>query len=218
MIRRIQSLIMGLTALLVTLLLGLAPVQANTALGAYQADHQIAPGDQHAIHLTTLGNFDYHAKIASECCNDTNRTGPRINVADEFEHTSTNGYHTYDYGDLDTGHGLGISVDPDGRLGFEISALGDSTTLGSGRDMFNSAMIRMRADGVEVTEIQGNWIGQSGSVNHQQYVEGIGQGLSPQQAATNTWTGQVAADYGYTNVEVVLDSINNVIVRFGLPE
>ena len=72
MIRRVQSLLMGLTALLVTLLLGLAPVQANTALGAYQPTSQPALGHQHAISLTALGNFDYHAKIASECCNATN--------------------------------------------------------------------------------------------------------------------------------------------------
>lgn len=72
MIRRLKSLLMGLTALLAILLLGIAPVQANTALEAYQPDHQIVSSDQHAIHLTALGNFDYHAKIASECCNATN--------------------------------------------------------------------------------------------------------------------------------------------------
>jgi len=73
MIRRVQSFLMGLTALLMTLLLGFAPAQANTALGAYQPSQQTVLDDQHSIQLTVLGNLGAGLETASEYVNATNR-------------------------------------------------------------------------------------------------------------------------------------------------
>jgi hypothetical protein len=121
-------------------------------------------------------------------------------VQDDFAHKSNNGYHAYDYGDVDSGHGLGASISPNGTLGFEISALGDSGRLGSGTDMFASLMNRLDADGVSVTQLRGQWYPGPNSTNFSQYMANVKAGMSPTVAAANTWTGRIAAQYGYTRV------------------
>lgn len=81
MILRLQSFFAGLLALLVAALLALAPASAKPASGGYQDFEPVALEHQQHIQLSSLGNFDYHAKIASECCNATNRT-VKVNVSD----------------------------------------------------------------------------------------------------------------------------------------
>lgn len=69
---RFQTFLTGLLALLAAALLALTPASANPASGGYQLFVPAASEHQHDIQLASLGNFDYFAKIASECCNATN--------------------------------------------------------------------------------------------------------------------------------------------------
>lgn len=69
---RLQSFFAGLLALLVAVLLALGSSSAKPASGGYQLFEPIALEHQHHIQLASLGNFDYFAKVASECCNAPN--------------------------------------------------------------------------------------------------------------------------------------------------
>ncbi len=71
---RLQPFFAGLLALLTAALLALGSASAKPASGGYQLFEPVALEHQHDIQLSSLGNFDYHAKIASECCNAPNRT------------------------------------------------------------------------------------------------------------------------------------------------
>lgn len=82
-------------------------------------------------------------------------------------------------------------------------------------DMFASAMQRLQREGVQVSSIRGVWIEGTDSVNAAQYMSNIGRGMSPQQAAANTWTGRMAARYGYTNVGVPSQDYSSTVVLFG---
>ncbi|EEE35281.1 hypothetical protein RKLH11_3957 [Rhodobacteraceae bacterium KLH11] len=73
MILRLQSFFAGLLAVLTAALLALGAAQAKPASGGYQLFEPVALEHQHAIQLASLGNFDYHAKVASECCNAPNK-------------------------------------------------------------------------------------------------------------------------------------------------
>jgi hypothetical protein len=118
-----------------------------------------------------------------------------------LEHVDRDGGRYYSYLDPDDGHGLAIYVDKNGILGSDIRAQGDASVLGSGRDMFLSAMQRLRADGVNVSAIRGLWLpgSRKDSVNWVEFHENLPT-MSPQAAAANTWTGRIAADLGYTQV------------------
>ena len=72
MILRLQTFLTGLLALLTAALLALAPASANPASGGYQLFGGAVSGYQADIQLASLGNFDYFAKVASECCNAPN--------------------------------------------------------------------------------------------------------------------------------------------------
>lgn len=85
---RLQTFLTGFLALLTAALLALASAGAKPASGGYQLFEQAVPEHQHTIQLAALGNFDYHAKIAPECCNATNsalnvpgRVQSRVNLA-----------------------------------------------------------------------------------------------------------------------------------------
>jgi hypothetical protein len=69
MILRLHTFLTGCLALLLAVLLALAPVGAKPASGGYQFFGPVASGHQADIPLAALGNFDYFAKIAPECCN-----------------------------------------------------------------------------------------------------------------------------------------------------
>jgi hypothetical protein len=67
-----------------------------------------------------------------------------------------------------------------------------------------------------VNTLRSEWVPGVGSTNHTQYVNGISNGLTPSQAAANTWTGQRAAEHGFTNVTT--NSVDGVIsFSFGKP-
>lgn len=71
MILRLHTFLAGCLALLLAALLAFAPVGAKPASGGYQLFEPVASGHQADIQLAALGNFDYFAKIAPECCNAT---------------------------------------------------------------------------------------------------------------------------------------------------
>ena len=81
--------------------------------------------------------------------------------------------------------------------------------------MFASAMQRLQRENVQVNSIRGVWIDGTDSVNAAQYLSNLNRGMSPQQAAANTWTGNMAARYGYTNVGVPSTEYSSTTVIFG---
>ncbi|WP_156440223.1 MULTISPECIES: hypothetical protein [unclassified Burkholderia] len=143
---------------------------------------------------------------------------PRINVSDEFVvRTSKNGSVSLQFGDPEGIHGLVVNVDKQGVLGFNIRSApgGSSFSTASGTDMFASAMQRLEQDGVQVNAIRGTWISGTDSVNAAQYASNLSKGMTPQQAAANTWTGRIAARYGFTNVGVPNTGYSATTVIFG---
>lgn len=81
--------------------------------------------------------------------------------------------------------------------------------------MFASAMQRLDQEGVQVNAIRGTWIEGTDSVNAAEYLSNLDRGMSPQQAAANTWTGRMAARYGFTNVGVPNTGYSTTTVIFG---
>jgi len=105
----------------------------------------------------------------------------------------------------DLAHGLWAYVDANGQLSFTVRAGGDSealATFGSGRDMFDSLMLRLNNDNVNVSSIQGQWYFNTDGVNAAQYQSAIESGLSPSDAAFSTWTGSQVMRYGFNFVTV----------------
>jgi hypothetical protein len=131
---------------------------------------------------------------------------PRLDVSDEFTATPLkSGSTLYQYlnpSPDDLAHGLWANVSSDGQLSFTVRASGDSTTLGSGQDMFDSLMLRLSNDKVSVTSIAGEWHIGSDSVNAVQYQSALSSGLTPSEAAYTTWTGNQAMRYGFNQVTV----------------
>lgn len=78
---RLQTFLAGLLAWLAAALLAFAPAQANPASGGYQLFERVASGASADIQLASLENFDYFAKIASECCNAPNTGASNIATA-----------------------------------------------------------------------------------------------------------------------------------------
>ena len=116
-------------------------------------------------------------------------------------------------------HGIVGFVNNDGVLGIDVFASPElRAEYGSGTDMFHSMMARLQQEGVEVSAIRGAWLNGTDSVNFAQYQTGIANGLAPEQAAANTWTGNLARQYGYPDVQMLDDQSSNVYVLFKKPE
>jgi hypothetical protein len=140
---------------------------------------------------------------------------PRVDISDRFNVQSfKDGSRTYKYGNPEGVHGLEVHVDADGVLGFNIRAQGDSAIHGSGRDMFNSAMLRLKQDNVNVNQIRGYWESGTDSVNYSQFSNNI-NAMSQEQAALNTWTGQLAKDHGFGNIVSIHERFGDIVVIFG---
>lgn len=103
-----------------------------------------------------------------------------------------------------------IAVD-NGALSLDVAARGDASRLGSGTDMFNSAMLRLQRDGVEIERIQGIWIPGTGSDNFAQFNSNILAGMRRSEAAQNTWTGRIATSHGFTEIIETARPGSNVI-------
>jgi filamentous hemagglutinin len=133
---------------------------------------------------------------------------PRVDVADNFVvKTGKNGSTTLQYGNPEGAQGLIVNVDKDGVLGFDIRADNSSISNPSGTDMFASAMQRLNQNGVQVSAIRGAWVGGTDSINTAEYMSNLKNGMTPQQAAANTWTGRMAANYGFTDVQLPTTSL-----------
>lgn len=90
MILRLHIFLAGCLALLLAALLAIAPVGAKPASGGYQLLGGAASGHQADIPLSALGNFDYFAKIAPECCNAPNTAGGTVEVFEPGANISPN--------------------------------------------------------------------------------------------------------------------------------
>ena len=94
--------------------------------------------------------------------------------------------------------GIIASVDSNGILDTVITA-GEGTPKGS--VMFQDAMDAL---GSSVRGIRGKWLSGSGELqdNLDSFNAGIQSGLTPQEAALNTFTGKMAALNGFTNATI----------------
>ncbi len=142
---------------------------------------------------------------------------PKFDVANAFDRLPTvNGVSTWKYGDPDGIAGLIVRVNDEGVLAFEIRAAKDHPYFeASGTDMFASAMQRIGSEGVQVNKIRGSWESNAGSVNTAQYRQNIANGMSPENAALNTWTGKISQKYGFTKVDKIEDDGYTTYVTFG---
>ncbi|WP_085698324.1 filamentous hemagglutinin N-terminal domain-containing protein [Pseudomonas sp. B26(2017)] len=142
---------------------------------------------------------------------------PKIDVTNAFDRLPTvNGITTWKYGNPDGIAGLIVRVNDEGVLAFEIRAAKDHPYFeASGTDMFASAMRRIGSEGVQVNKIRGSWEKDAGSVNTAQYRQNIANGMSPENAALNTWTGKISQKYGFTKVEKIEDDGYTTYVTFG---
>ncbi|MCI0996543.1 hypothetical protein [Pseudomonas corrugata] len=68
--------------------------------------------------------------------------------------------------------------------------------------MFISAMQRLDQEGVKVNAVRGAWVEGTDSVNTADYLANLAKGMPPTEAAANTWTGRIAAKYGFTSVQL----------------
>jgi hypothetical protein len=128
---------------------------------------------------------------------------PRVDLTDRFTAQAVGTETKYKCGDPRT-HGLAATLKASGQLSFFVSAGGDKETLGGGRDMFVSLMLRMHRDGVEVREIEGAWTGEVGtrqSDNLDEFVRNL-ESMPQEEAAKHTWTGRRAAEFGFTQASV----------------
>ncbi|WP_432780346.1 hemagglutinin repeat-containing protein [Pseudomonas corrugata] len=125
---------------------------------------------------------------------------PRIDVTSDFSMRSyKDGLVMLKYGDPEVA-GLVVNVDKYGVLGFDVRANNNGFNP-SGTDMFISAMQRLDQEGIKVSAIRGAWVEGVKSVNTTEYTANLAKGMSPTEAAANTWTGRIAAKYGFTSVQ-----------------
>ncbi|WP_423814595.1 adhesin [Pseudomonas viridiflava] len=127
---------------------------------------------------------------------------PRIDVTSSFSMKSyKDGLVTLRYGNPEEGGaGLSLSVDKSGVLGFDVRSSNNALNP-SGTDMFISAMQRLEQEGIKVNAVRGAWFGGTDSVNTSEYLANLEKGMLPAEAAAKTWTGRIAAKYGFTNVQ-----------------
>jgi hypothetical protein len=131
---------------------------------------------------------------------------PRLDISQEIKllpPKNSSSPHTFNYGSDD--HGIKATLRRNGSLKFEVhSKPTERSNFGGGRDMFISLMRRIKKENLEVKSIAGEWLGVVGTRNSEnlnQYVENL-KTMNEKDAAINTWTGRLAADFGYTEVDI----------------
>lgn len=78
--------------------------------------------------------------------------------------------------------------------------------------MFNDVMT---AYGSNVKAILGNWGNSAGMAdNYSSFQAAVQAGQSPEEAAFNSFTGKMAARWGFTNAQVITDAPGKVQVLF----
>jgi hypothetical protein len=112
-------------------------------------------------------------------------------------------------------YGLLADLGPDGILKLIIHAdkQNDPPLTPKGGEMFDEAM---RAFGPNVQGIRGNWLGTDPEMsdNFDSFKEALKSGLPPEEAAFHTFTGHMAAKWGFTRATVVSNNDEKVIVEF----
>jgi len=108
-----------------------------------------------------------------------------------------------------TGGGVYAALGKDGFLEFAIEK---GAGKPSGGQMFNEASSGF---GNNVLGIRGVWLG-GGSMtsNFDSFRAAIASGFSPEEAALQTFTGEMAMRNGFPNVTIVTDTAKKVIVEF----
>ncbi|WP_259696203.1 hemagglutinin repeat-containing protein, partial [Pseudomonas brassicacearum] len=169
------------------------------ALGAGPAGTKVIPWD--TVGARADGDFGFLNQPV-KAVPDAPPLVPRIDVTSDFSMKSyKDGLVTLKYGDPEGVAGLIVNVDKNGVLGFDIRSSNNGFNP-SGTDMFISAMQRLDQEGIQVNSVRGAWVGGAGSVNTAEYLANLAKGMPPTQAAANTWTGRIAAKYGFTSVQV----------------
>ena len=130
---------------------------------------------------------------------------PKVDVTNDFMMSvAKDGGVELKYGNPDGVAGLVVNVNKEGVLGFDIRAAQNHPLYdASGTDMFASAMQRLGNEGIQVNQIRGAWVAGTDSVNTAQYLENIANGMSKENAALKTWTGQISQKYGYGKVDKI---------------
>jgi hypothetical protein len=111
-------------------------------------------------------------------------------------------------------YGLVAHLEPDGMLSIAIQAdkKNDPPTTPKGGEMFDEAM---RAFGPNVKGIRANWVGTGEMTdNFDSFKAALKSGLPPEEAAFQTFTGHMAAKWGFTRATVVLNNDEKVILEF----
>lgn len=216
MIFRAGSLVLGIGEIPSMVRMGKALIGSGKALFETWALGRTAGS-------TRLGGLDASELAEVGDVVETIKANPRVDVADSIKvKRRANGSVDLDYKYPDR-HGLAATIGHDkevgldGVLGFEIKAGGDASTLGSGKDMFYSLMQRAESEGVAVNGVRAYWIDGTNSTNYMGYRAGLESGLTPHAAALQTWTGQRAADFGFTHVSAVVDNGRTIKAWFVRP-
>jgi hypothetical protein len=157
---------------------------------------------------------------------------PRVNLQERFlitEHpiggVALNLVYIAEKGNGEVKHGIDLNVNSEGTLRFNVRALGDRGKNGSGRDMVLTAMQILKQNKVNVRAIEGIWKEDKDSVNTDKYKENLQQIMrregketttifEREAAAKDTWTGKIAADFGFTEVARISAEKEHTLVRF----
>jgi hypothetical protein len=102
------------------------------------------------------------------------------------------------------------NLDSEGILTFTIathfSEFGLRSSL-QGHQLFNRMISYFGEHNINT--IRGRWID---GTNHEQYLLHLDQGLTPEEAALGTWTGRMAAQYGFS----IVRSLHDTRPHFGI--
>jgi hypothetical protein len=152
MILRLHTFLVGCLALLLAALLALAPVGAKPASGGYQLLGAAASGHQADSPLAALGNFDYFAKIAPECCNAPNRTLTQIDTPIDL----TNGRSGHILANHRAGAGKAGKTEfpsnwDDQRIIHQVSDISTDQTLIRQVDSRGTPYVSGTRDGLDIT-------------------------------------------------------------------
>jgi hypothetical protein len=204
---RLQTFLTGLLVLLTAALLAFAPASTNAASGGYQLFERVNYGITDDNSLTALGNFDYHAKIASECCIAPNRTVPdgwRPVTGVGAQVNTPRGFTTYRTPDGDLVHvspgGLQYGADP--KFGNRVDHVLDHTAPNPNKPV-HSVFNAQGDDALNLVDEA--WANRSGAG-------------TLQANGNRTWTvdlGRPVGTTGQTSVQIVVrDGTNELITAF----
>lgn len=94
----------------------------------------------------------------------------------------------------------------------------DGPGYGYGDELHKAALKVYHNHGIEITAHDGNWPKKPNYTNWRQYDAGLAAGLTPQQAALNTFSGKMARESGLTRATVVENTPYRIHVDFQRPD